>query len=248
MHVLIVVTSQASMGATARRTGLWIEELAAPWFVFRDAGVRVTLASPKGGPAPTDPTGDAVTPVPPSVARFRADADALAALAATHRLAAIDAAACDGIFYVGGLGPMWDLAEDAASIALVEAAMAARQPLALVCHAPAALVNARAADGRPLVAGRALTAFSRAEDEAGGLVDIAPFVLEDRLRALGADYRAGPPDLPFVVRDGALLTGQNPAAAHPLAEAMLALIGGCPLSGRTDDRGRAPCPSIRNRP
>lgn len=222
----MVVTSQARMGETARPTGLWIEELAAPWLTFRDAGARVTLASPAGGPAPTDPTGDAVTPVPPPVARFRADAEAVAALAATRRLSSIDRAAFDGIFYVGGMGPMWDLAGNATSIALIEAAFAASQPLALVCHGPAALVSACAADGRPLVAGRALTAFSRAEDEAAGLIPVAPFVLEDRLRALGADYRAGPPGQPFVVRDGALLTGQNPAASRPLAEAMLALIRG----------------------
>lgn len=226
MHILIVVTSQATMGATPRPTGLWIEELAAPWFVFRDAGAQVTLASPAGGPAPTDPTGDAVSPVPPSVARFRTDPEALAALAATQPLSSVDRTAFDGIFYVGGMGPMWDLAEDAASIALVEAAFAAGQPLALVCHGPAALVNARATDGRPLVAGRALTAFSRVEDEAAGLIAVAPFVLEDRLRALGADYRAGPAGQPFIVRDGTLLTGQNPAASQPLAEAMLALIRG----------------------
>ena len=226
MRILIVVTSQATMGATSRPTGLWIEELAAPWFAFRDAGAQMTLASPRGGPAPTDPTGDAISPVPLSVARFRADAAATVALAATRPLSSIDAAAFDGIFYVGGMGPMWDLAEDRASIALIEAAAAAGQPLALVCHGPAALVNARAADGRPLVAGRALTAFSRAEDEAAGLIPFAPFVLEDRLRALGADYRAGPPGAPFILRDGALLTGQNPAASQPLAEAMLALIGG----------------------
>lgn len=220
----MVVTSQATMGETDRRTGLWIEELAAPWLAFRDAGARITLASPKGGAAPTDPTGDAVAPPPASVTRFRHDDAAMAALAGTRPLSAIDRAAFDAIFYVGGIGPMWDLAEDATSIALIEAAHIARQPLAFVCHAQAALVHARAKNGRPLVAGRAITAFSRAEDDAAGLVGITPFVLEDRLRALDADYRCGPPDLPFICRDGALLTGQNPASSQMLADALLAAI------------------------
>jgi len=226
MRLLMVVTSQATVGDSARRTGLWIEELAAPWFTFRDAGAQVTLASPKGGPAPTDPTGDAVLPVPAPVSRFHADRQAMSALAATHPLSAIDASSFDGLFFVGGIGPMWDLAHDAEAMALIQSAFASGKALAFICHGQAALVNARAPDGRPLVAGRTLTAFSRIEDEAAGLVGITPFVLEDRLRELGADYRCGPPDQPFVVRDGALLTGQNPASSEPLAQAMLALLRG----------------------
>lgn len=211
------------MGDSGRATGLWIEELAAPWFVFHDAGARVTLASPLGGAAPTDPTGDSISPPPASVVRFRSDAGAMAALARTTPLSRIERGDFDGIFYVGGMGPMWDLAHHAGSIALIEAANRARQPLAFVCHAPASLTGARAPDGSPLVAGRAVTGFSRSEDEAAGLLDVAPFVLEDRLRSLGADYRAGPPGKPFVIADGALLTGQNPASSQALAEALLAL-------------------------
>lgn len=226
VKILMVVTSQATMGDTSRPTGLWIEELATPWFVFRDAGAQVTIASPKGGRAPTDPTGDAVQPLPATVARFRADPTAMAALAETRVLRDVDRADFDAIFYVGGAGPMWDLVDDADSIALIEAASAAAQPLAFVCHGQAALLNAHATDEQPLVAGRAVTAFSRAEDDMAKLIGIAPFVLEDRLRALGADYRCGAPDMPFVQRDGALLTGQNPASSQPLAEAVLALIGG----------------------
>ncbi|WP_380874586.1 dimethylallyltransferase [Sphingomonas sp. DBB INV C78] len=220
-HILIVLTSQARMGDTARRTGLWIEEFTAPYYAFREAGVELTLASPLGGPVPTDPTGDALTPAPPSVARFRHDPEAQAGLSATLPLAGIDPGDFDAIFYPGGLGPMWDLAADPHSTALVEHAVATAMPLAMVCHGQGALVNARGDNGAPLIAGRTLTAFSRAEDEAAGLVDLTPFVLEDRLRALGADYRAGSPDQPFIVEDANLLTGQNPASALPLALALL---------------------------
>lgn len=226
MRILIVLTSQAVMGDTPRPTGLWIEEFTAPYFVFRDAGAQIILASPKGGAAPTDPTGDAWTPVPPSVARFRADPAARAALATTHRLADIDSAGFDAIFYPGGLGPMWDLVENIHSIALIEQAFSKNTPLAFICHGQAALAAARAPDGRPLVAGRTLTAFSRAEDEAAGLVALAPFVLEDRLRALGADYRCNPPHTPFVIRDDHLLTGQNPASSQMLGEALLGRLKG----------------------
>ncbi|AGH50779.1 ThiJ/PfpI domain-containing protein [Sphingomonas sp. MM-1] len=228
MRILFVLTSQGRMGAGDRPTGLWIEEFTAPYFLFRDAGAAITLASPLGGPVPTDPTGNAVKPVPPSVARFRDDAAAQSALTATRPLAAIAPhgfpQGFDAIFYPGGLGPMWDLAADPHSRTLIETAFAAATPIAFVCHGQAALAACRAPDGRPLVAGRRLTAFSRAEDEAAGLVTLAPFVLEDRLRALGADFRHGPPDAPFIVRDGHLLTGQNPASSLPLAEALLALL------------------------
>ncbi|ARS29565.1 ThiJ/PfpI domain-containing protein [Sphingomonas sp. KC8] len=224
MRILIVLTSQAVMGETLRPTGLWIEEFAAPYFVLRDAGAEITLASPKGGAVPTDPTGDAWTPVPSSVARFRSDPAAQAALAETIPLARIDATGFDAIFYPGGLGPMWDLVENTRSIALIEQAFSRKIPIAFICHGQAALTAARMPDGRPLVAGRTLTAFSRVEDEAAGLATLAPFILEDRLRALGADYRCGPPHAPFVVRDGPLITGQNPASSQMLGEALLALL------------------------
>ena len=224
MRILIVLTSQAVMGDTTRPTGLWIEEFTAPYFVLRDAGADIILASPKGGPVPTDPTGDAWTPVPPSVARFRADPAAQSALANTQPLASVDSAGFDAIFYPGGLGPMWDLASNPHSIRLIEQAFAHTQPIAFICHGQAALAAAHASDGRPLVAGRTLTAFSRAEDDSAGLIPLAPFILEDRLRALDADYRCGPPHAPFVLRDGALLTGQNPASSQMLGEALLALL------------------------
>ncbi|SNS46159.1 Putative intracellular protease/amidase [Sphingomonas laterariae] len=225
MRLLFLLTSQARMGESDRPTGLWIEEFTAPYYVFRGAGADLVLASPKGGPVPTDPTGDAVTPVPPSVARFRADPQARAALADTRSLAGLRAADFDAIFVPGGLGPMWDLANDPHAIGLAQSAVADAIPLALVCHAPAMLVAARKADGTALVAGRTLTGFSRAEDEAAGLVPLAPFVLEDCLRTLDADFRCGPPDAPFVVRDGNLFTGQNPASSQPLAETLLRALG-----------------------
>lgn len=219
MRVLIVLTSRGHTADPADRTGLWIEEFTAPWYAFRDAGLAITLASPAGGAVPTDPVGDAIAPAPASVARFRADPAARTALAATLPLDAVAGMAFDAIFYPGGLGPMFDLADDPRSIALLEQSLAAGTPTALVCHGQAALVGVRG------LAGRRLTAFTRAEDEAAGLIARAPFVLEDRLRALGADFVHGPPDAPFIARDGALLTGQNPASAAPLATALLDALG-----------------------
>lgn len=219
MRILFVLTSRGHTANPADPTGLWIEEFTAPYYAFRDAGAEILLASPKGGAVPTDPVGDAVTPVPPSVARFRADPAAQAALAATRPLEAVADVPFDALFYPGGLGPMFDLADDARSIALLDRALAAGTPAALVCHGQAALV------GLASLAGRRLTAFTRAEDEAAGLLARAPFVLENRLRARGVDFVHGPPDEPFIVRDGALLTGQNPASAEPLALALLDVLG-----------------------
>ena len=221
MNLLMVLTSHDQLGDTGKKTGFWLEEFAAPFYVLKDAGHAITLASPKGGQPPLDPKSDAPDAQTDATRRFKADPAAQADLAATKVLGEIEATAYDGVFYPGGHGPMWDLAEDAHSIALIQATLAAGKPVALVCHAPAALKNVQAENRAPLVKGKRVTGFTNGEEDAVGLTQVVPFLLEDLLKEHGGDYSKGADFAPHVVRDGLLITGQNPASSAPAAEALL---------------------------
>ena len=221
MNILIVLTSHDKLGDTGRKTGFWLEELAAPYYVFKAAGADITLASPLGGQPPLDPKSDAAEAQTDDTRRLEADAEAKAALAATHRLSDIDIAAYDAVFYPGGHGPLWDLAEDPLSIRLIETAIASGKPVALVCHAPGALRHVKGADGGALVRGKAVTGFTNSEEAAVGLTDVVPFLVEDMLEQNGGTYSKGPDWGVHVVTDGLLITGQNPASSGPAATALL---------------------------
>ncbi|WP_419186509.1 type 1 glutamine amidotransferase domain-containing protein [Rohdeia mirabilis] len=222
MNVLIVLTSHDRLGDTGDSTGFWLEEFAAPYYRLVDAGAEVTLASPKGGQPPLDPKSDAPDAQTAATRRFRADGDAQRRLASTVPLSTVDASDFDAVFYPGGHGPMWDLANDPTSIALIEAFLSQGKPVAAVCHAPAALVNAKGADGKPVAGGERVTGFSNSEEQAVGLTEVVPFLLEDRLKQNGGTYEKGPDWQPFVVEDGLLVTGQNPASSEGVADALLA--------------------------
>jgi putative intracellular protease/amidase len=224
VRILLVLTSHDRLGSTGLKTGFWLEELAAPYYVFKDAGMEVTLASPAGGQPPLDPKSSEAAFLTEATRRFVADPQAQAELSSTLRLADLRLEDFDAVFYSGGHGPLWDLAEDAHSRALIEGAMAAGKPLGLVCHAPGALRHALAANGTPLVAGRRVTGFSNTEEAAVQLTAIVPFLLEDELTRLGGVYAKGADWSPFVQVDGTLVTGQNPASSAPVAEALLKLL------------------------
>jgi putative intracellular protease/amidase len=223
--VLMVLTSHDTLGNTGRKTGFWLEELAAPYYTFKDAGVDIVLASPAGGQPPLDPKSNEPSFQTDLTRRFEADPVATAQLAATVRLDSIDQADFDTVFYPGGHGPLWDLAEDKNSIALIEAFIAANKPVALVCHAPGVLRHVKAADGRPLVAGKQVSGFTNTEEEGVGLTDVVPFLVEDELKKLGGVYSQGPDWGSYVVRDGLLITGQNPASSEAAAVLLLQQIG-----------------------
>jgi putative intracellular protease/amidase len=229
MKILMVLTSHDKLGATGQKTGFWLEEFAAPYYVFLDAGADVTLASPLGGQPPEDPKSDAPDMQTDATRRFRADAAASAALAHTLKLSEISAKDFDAIFYPGGHGPLWDLAEDKTSVALIEAMLAAGKPVAAVCHAPGVLRHARTPQGRPLVEGKKVTGFTNSEEQAVGLTEIVPFLVEDMLRANGGLYSKADDWQPYVVVDGRLITGQNPASSEHAAKSLLdALRAGAP--------------------
>jgi putative intracellular protease/amidase len=221
MKILIVLTSHDTLGNTGRKTGFWLEEFAAPYYAFVDAGATVTLASPKGGQPPLDPKSDDPDAQTDATRRFRQDAEAQRVLASTHRLADVQAADYDAVFYPGGHGPLWDLAEDTKSVGLIETMLAAGKPVSAVCHAPGVLRHAKTADGKPLVQGRQVTGFSNAEEAAVQLTDVVPFLVEDELTRLGGLYSSGPDWQPHVVSDGLLVTGQNPASSVGVAQALL---------------------------
>lgn len=224
MKILMVLTSHDRLGDTGYKTGFWLEELAAPYYVFKDAGADLVLASPKGGSPPLDPKSDAPDAQTAATVRFNEDADALSALAATHRLKDVVEGDFDAVFYPGGHGPMWDLAEDADSIRLVEQAFSAGKPVAAVCHGPAVFRHARGALGEPLVKDKRVTGFSNEEETAVGLADVVPFSLEDELKKHGARYERGVAWRSYVVADGRLVTGQNPASSAAAAEDVLRLL------------------------
>ncbi|QZA81215.1 type 1 glutamine amidotransferase domain-containing protein [Deefgea piscis] len=222
MKILMVLTSHDQLGDTGQKTGFWLEEFAAPYYLLLDAGAELVLASPLGGQPPLDPKSDAADFQTAATTRFKQDAAAQAALAKTLKLAEVKASDYDAVFYPGGHGPMWDLAEDAQSIALLETMYAAGKPVALVCHAPAALRHVKAPDGQPLVAGKAVTGFSDSEEAAVGLTDVVPFLLQDELVAKGGVYSKGEDWQPYAVCAGNLITGQNPASSELVAQQLLA--------------------------
>jgi len=221
MHVLMVLTSHDKLGDTGHKTGFWLEEFAAPYYVLKDGGAQVTLVSPAGGQPPLDPKSDAPESQTAATARFKADPAAQAALASTGKLAAAKAGDYDAVFYPGGHGPLWDLAEDKASIALIEAMSSAGKPVAAVCHAPGVLRHVKGADGKPLVRGKRVTGFTNTEEEAVGLTKVVPFLVEDMLREHGGQYEKGADWASYVVTDGKLITGQNPASSEEAAKALL---------------------------
>jgi putative intracellular protease/amidase len=221
MKVLIVLTSHDQLGNTGRKTGFWLEELAAPYYAFKDAGADIVLASPKGGRPPLDPKSSEPDSQTDSTRRFEADADAMAQLASTVPLGSVSQADFDTVFYPGGHGPLWDLAEDRNSIALIESFQAAGKPVALVCHAPGVLRHVRTPAGRPLVEGKRVTGFTNSEEAAVGLTDVVPFLVEDELKAKGGIYSRGEDWASYVVRDGLLITGQNPGSSEEAATVLL---------------------------
>lgn len=221
MKVLMVLTSHDRLGDTGRKTGFWLEELAAPYYAFKDAGAEVTLASPAGGNPPLDPKSNEPAFQTELTHRFEADADAVAQLAATVRLETISQADYDTVFYPGGHGPLWDLAEDKHSIALIESFLAAEKPVALVCHAPGVLRHVKTPAGRPLVEGKKVTGFANSEEEGVGLTNVVPFLVEDELVAQGGIYSKGADWGSYVVQDGLLITGQNPGSSAATAALLL---------------------------
>jgi putative intracellular protease/amidase len=224
MKILMVLTSHDKLGNTGRKTGFWLEELAAPYYVFKDAGAKIVLASPKGGHPPLDPKSKEPSFQTDLTRRFEADAAANAQLASTVRLDSVKAADFETVFYPGGHGPMWDLAEDPTSIELIESFLAAGKPVALVCHAPGALRHAKTPDGRPLVEGKNVTGFTNSEEEAVGLTQVVPFLIEDELKAKGGHFSKTRDWEVHVVNDGLLITGQNPASSGPAAKELLGLL------------------------
>ena len=224
MNVLMVLTSHDQLGDTGRKTGFWLEEFAAPYYALVDAGARVTVVSPAGGQPPLDPKSDEPDSQTAATARFKGDAEAQVMLATTGRLDRVAASDFDAVFYPGGHGPLWDLAEDPASITLIEAMYAAGKPMAFVCHAPGVLRHAKGVAGKALVSDKKVTGFSNAEEHAVGLTGIVPFLVEDMLKGHAALYSSGPDWSSYVITDGKLVTGQNPASSQAAAMALLQLL------------------------
>ncbi len=221
MNILMVLTSHDQLGDTGKKTGFWLEEFAAPYYVLKDAAATITLASPSGGQPPIDPKSDEPDAQTEATRRFKSDVQAQAALASTVKLGTINATNFDAVFFPGGHGPLWDLAEDKDSIALIEAMAKAGKPLAAVCHAPGVLRHAKGPHGAPLVNRKRVTGFTNSEEEAVGLTKIVPFLVEDMLKESGAIYEKGPDWASFVLIDGSLITGQNPASSEAAAKALL---------------------------
>ena len=222
MKILMVLTSHDTLGNTGRKTGFWLEELAAPYYAFLDAKAEIVLASPKGGQPPLDPKSNEPSFQTDLTRRFEKDAKATAQLAATVRLDSVSQADFDAVFYPGGHGPLWDLAEDQNSIQLIQAFLAAGKPAALVCHAPGVLRHVKNPDGTLLVQGKQVTGFTNTEEEAVGLTNVVPFLVEDVLKANGGLYSKGDDWASYVVTDGLLITGQNPASSGEAAKVLVA--------------------------
>lgn len=225
MTILMVLTSHDQLGNTGRKTGFWLEELAAPYFIFREAGVDVTLASPKGGQPPLDPKSNEAQFQTDDTRRFERDARAMEALAKTVKLSDVDHTDYESVFFPGGHGPLWDLTNDRDALSLLEGMLAAGKPVALVCHAPGVLKNVKAADGEPIVKGRSVTGFTNSEEAAMHLVDVVPYLVEDALKAEGARFLAATDWAVHVVQDGPLVTGQNPGSSRQTARALLDALG-----------------------
>jgi putative intracellular protease/amidase len=224
MKVLIVLTSHDKLGDTGEKTGFWVEEFAAPYYVLKDAGVEVSLASPKGGQPPIDPKSDAPENQTEATKRFKADQEVQKLLANTTRLSEVSANNFDAVFYPGGHGPLWDLAKDEHSRKLIETLWASKKPVAAVCHAPAVLLNAKDENGEPLVKGKNITGFTNSEEAAVGLTNVVPFLLEDELKKKGANYSKKEDWAVYALQDGLLITGQNPASSEEAAHKLLGLL------------------------
>jgi len=224
MNILMVLTSHDQLGSTGEKTGFWLEEFAAPYYVFKDAGTTITLASPRGGTPPQDPKSDGPDFQTAATRRFRDDPEAQQQLANTQKLQNVSAADFDAIFYPGGHGPLWDLANDQNSITLIENFARAGKPVGAVCHAPAVLKGAQNRDGTPLVKGRQVTGFSNSEEAAVGLTEVVPFLLEDALKENGGNYSKAADWEAYVTTDGNLVTGQNPASSEAAAREVLELL------------------------
>ncbi|CAJ97280.1 Protein/nucleotide deglycase, PfpI/YajL/DJ-1 family [Cupriavidus necator] len=224
MKILMVLTSHDQLGNTGKKTGFWLEEFAAPYYVFKDAGADITLASPKGGQPPIDPKSDDPGAQTDATRRFQGDPAARAALASTLTLDQVKAEDFDAIFYPGGHGPLWDLAEDKRSAALIEQFDRAGKPVGAVCHAPAVFRHTRGADGEPLVKGKEVTGFTNSEEEAVQLTKVVPFLVEDMLKANGGRFTRGEDWASHVVIAGRLVTGQNPASSDAAAQALLKML------------------------
>lgn len=222
MKILMVLTSHDELGTTGKKTGFWLEELAAPYYAFLDAGAEITLASPKGGQPPLDPKSDEPDSQTDEARRFHADSAAQAVLASTVKLDTVDQEAFDAVFYPGGHGPLWDLANDKHSISLIEQTLQAGKPVALVCHAPGVLRDVKNADGTPLVKGKKVTGFTNSEEEGVGLTEVVPFLVEDVLKQNGGLYSRGDDWQSYTVQDGLLITGQNPGSSAETAKVLLA--------------------------
>jgi putative intracellular protease/amidase len=223
MKIVMVLTSRDQLGNTGRKAGFWLEEFAAPYFVFGDAGVQLTLASPKGGQPPVDPKSDLPENQTSAMTRFKRDQTAQNALSETVKLATVKAEDFDTVFYVGGHGPMWDLAESSDSIALIESFYNSGKPVALVCHSPGVLRHVTY-NGAPLVKGKRVTGFTNGEEEAVHLTHVVPFLVEDELKRLGAIFEKLPNWQPFSIVNGRLITGQNPASSTSAAVALFKLV------------------------
>jgi putative intracellular protease/amidase len=221
-NILIVLTSHDQLGNTGKKTGFWLEELAAPFYVLKDAGATLTLASPKGGQPPLDPKSDEEGFQTDATRRFKDDADANAQLASTQKLSEVDAANFDAVFYPGGHGPLWDLVSDTDSLRLIEDFWASNKPVATVCHAPAVLLNAKDRNGTYIVQGKDVTGFTNTEEAAVELTDVVPMLVEDALIDRGAKFKRKDDWTPYARQDGKLITGQNPASSAAVAELLLA--------------------------
>lgn len=221
MKILMVLTSHDKLGNTGEKTGFWLEELAAPYYVMKDAGAELVLASPKGGQPPMDPKSSQPEFQTDATRRFEQDAEANNQLANTVKLADIQTSDFDAVFYPGGHGPLWDLVDDKHSIAIIESFVLANKPVAAVCHAPAVLLNVKTIGDDPWIKGKTVTAFSNSEEDAVGLSAIVPFLLEDALKQRGALFKKGDDWTSFVVTDGVLITGQNPASSEATATTLL---------------------------
>jgi len=225
MKILMIMTSHDQLGNTGRKTGIWLEEFAAPYFVFRDAGVELTLASPKCGQPPIDPKSDLPENQTPAMVRFKKDSTAQKAFANTVKLAEVKSEDFDTVFYPGGHGPMWDLAEDPVSVGLIQSFYNSGKPIAFVCHAPGVLRHVKY-NGAPLVKGKRVTGFTNGEEEEVQLTKVVPFLVEDELIGLGAIFEKVANWVPFSIIDGRLITGQNPASSTSAAKNLLSVLAG----------------------
>lgn len=224
MKILIVLTSHSDLGNTGKKTGFWVEEFAAPYYKLKDAGAEITLASPKGGQPPIDPKSAEPENQTEATRRFDNDPELKSLLSQTHQLSGLSADDFDAVFYPGGHGPLWDLTTDRDSIQLISDFWAAKKPVAAVCHAPAVLLNVLEENGEPLVKGKKVTGFTNSEEEAVGLTDIVPFLVEDQLKAKGGIYSKAEDWASYVVQEGQLITGQNPGSSEAVADRLLTLL------------------------